>query len=262
MVETGWNSDLFFEKLWFTPPIFPPFLNASWFLLALNGNISSALWSLVDGTGLGCHLWPQSGPLVMFCLFGPECLTENMVVYRDWLVFPHVSWILFSSFSKNPQNPSGVGFVFRFVEGQALPIIAGFSKFLPRVVLLSWQFCSLGEWAALFSIPTALLLQYKVKWLLLLLPPLSRGVVCVGVRVQGCECGRCVQSLQSHQVRERSRRSPAEWQPPIWRLVWSLQLGLLYFAVWEQSSHLAAVLPGGLKDNLYELDWKCRKITT
>lgn len=35
---------------------FLPFLNASWFLLALNGYIPPALWSLADGTGLGCHL--------------------------------------------------------------------------------------------------------------------------------------------------------------------------------------------------------------
>lgn len=46
----------FLKSCDFPPPFFPPFLNASWFLLALNGNIPSALWSLVDGTGLGRHL--------------------------------------------------------------------------------------------------------------------------------------------------------------------------------------------------------------
>lgn len=139
----------------FPPPFFPPFLKASWFLLALNGNISSALQSLVDGTGLGCHLWPQSSALVMFHLFAPGCLMENMVAYRGWLVFPHLSWNLFSGSSKKPQNPSGVGFVFRLVEGQTLPIIAGFSKCLPCVVFLSWQVCSLGGGAVLFFHPNS-----------------------------------------------------------------------------------------------------------
>lgn len=35
---------------------FLPFLNASWFLLALNGHILPALRSLADGTGLGRQL--------------------------------------------------------------------------------------------------------------------------------------------------------------------------------------------------------------
>lgn len=166
----------------FPPPFFPPFLNASWFLLALNRSISSALRSLVDGTGLGCHLWPQSSALVMFCLFAPGWLMENTVVYRGWVVFPPLSWILFSSFLKKPLSLSGVGFVFRLVEGQTLLIIAGFSKCLPRAVFLSWQGCSLGGFPSQhpwYSNP-------RWRWLLFLLLPVSRGAVCVDAWVQGC----------------------------------------------------------------------------
>lgn len=83
------------------------------------------------------------------------------------------------------------------------------------------------------------------------------GCACAGL----CECGRCVQSLQSHLVRSK-KGDPHLRIGPGWRLVWSLQLGLLQFPVWEQPTRLAAVLPGCLKDNLYELDWKRRKITT
>jgi len=43
----------FLKSCDFPPPFFPSFLNASWFLLASNGNIPSALWSLVDGAGTG-----------------------------------------------------------------------------------------------------------------------------------------------------------------------------------------------------------------
>lgn len=188
----------------FPPPFFPPFLNASWFLLALNGNTSSALQSLVDGTGLGCHLWPQSGALVMFHLFAPGCLMENMVAYRGWLVFPHLSWNLFSGSSKKPQNPSGVGFVFRLVEGQTLPITAGFSKFLPHVVFLSWQVCSLGGWAALFFHPNSPATPMPGEMAAFTAATfVQRSCVCGCVSAGVCEHGRCVQSLQSHPVKSK-----------------------------------------------------------
>lgn len=156
----------------------------------------------MDGTGLGCHFWPQSGALVMFCLFAPGCLMENMVVYRGWLVFPHLSWTLLSSFSK-PQNPSGVGFVFRLVEGQTLPIIAGFSKRLPCVAFLSWQVCSLGGWAALFFHPNSPVTPSQGEVAALSATFVQRSCVCGCASAGVCECGRCVQSLQSHQVRSK-----------------------------------------------------------
>lgn len=180
-------------------------------MLALDGNVSSALCSLVDGTGLACHLWPQSGALVTFCLFAPGCLMENTVVYRGWLVFPHSSFVF--KLHEEAWNPSGVGFVFRLVEGQTLPLMAGFSKCLPCVVFLSWQGCSLGGWAALFFHPNSPVIPIQGK-----VAAFTAATSVQRSRVCGCVCRgawvwevRAISPVSSGQVKERRRRSPLEW---------------------------------------------------
>lgn len=37
---------------------------------------------------------------------------------------------------KEASDPFGVGFVFRLVEGQTLPVVTGFSKYISRVVFV------------------------------------------------------------------------------------------------------------------------------
>lgn len=92
--------------------------------------------------------------------------------------------------------------MFRFVEGQARPITAGFSKRLPCVVFLSWQFCSLGEWAALFFHPNSPVTPIQGEVAAFTTATfVQRSCVCECASAGVCECGRRVQSLQSHQVR-------------------------------------------------------------
>lgn len=90
----------------------------------------------------------------------------------------------------------------RLVAGQTLPIAAGFSGCLPCVVFLSWQACSPGGWASLFFHPISPVtpVQGEVA-ALTAATSVQRSCVCGCVCAGLCEPGRCVQSLQSGQVK-------------------------------------------------------------
>lgn len=85
-----------------------------------------------------------------------------------------------------------------------VPIIAGFSKCFPHVVFLFWQVCSLGGWAALFFHPNSPVTPVQSKVAAFTAATfVQRSCVCGCASAGVCECGRCVQSLQSHQARSK-----------------------------------------------------------
>lgn len=69
----------FLKSCDFPTPFFPPFFNASWFLLASNRNtlLPFASWWMVMGWDVICDAW--GGVLGVLCLFAPGCLMENVM---------------------------------------------------------------------------------------------------------------------------------------------------------------------------------------
>lgn len=71
-------------------------------------------------------------------------------------------------------------------------------------MFLFWQVCSLGGWAALFFHPNSPVTPVQSKVAAFTAATfVQRSCVCGCASAGVCECGRCVQSLQSHQARSK-----------------------------------------------------------
>lgn len=154
----------------------------------------------------------------------PErCSSDVVFLHQDvsWKIwwFTEVGLFFLTCFNfvfkqcllKEPSESLGIGFVFRLVEGQTLPLIAGFSKCLPRVsVLASLQSGWVGSPVFLSPQPVIPIQGEVAASAAATSVQRSRvcGCACAGV----CECGRCAQSLQAHQVRSGQRK---EQETPI-----------------------------------------------
>lgn len=191
---------IYSEKLWLLPTLFSSLL----------------ICKLV----LACFEWKYLlCPLVLGGWYwaGMSFVTPEWCISNDLSFWTRMSYGKYGSLQRLACFSSPVlNFVFKLFKEHSesiwsgicvqvqVPIIAGFSKSFPHVVFLFWQVCSLGGWAALFFHPNSPVTPVQSKVAAFTAATfVQRSSVCGCASAGVCECGRCVQSLQSHQARSK-----------------------------------------------------------